>query len=178
MKTRFFWACVISLACVPLANAYNHNDAREALRTTIDGINTRLDDLRSCTDKNNARINDLHASTTKSDNVLSNRIEVLQASVNELQAKVDSLWEKGATDLETIGRKGDKTDIKANVALWITIPIVMVICSILCFAFWPRKSKSLAISSARSDQNKCPRCGWEHDPDDTVCRNPNCRTQF
>ena len=178
MKTRFFWACVIAIACVPLANAYNDNDARKALRTTIDGINRSLDDLRSSADRTDARIKDLSDSTTKSDKALNDRIEELQASVNKLQTKVDRLWEKGATNLETIGRKGDKTDIKANVALWITIPIVMVICSILCFAFWPRKSKSVAISSARSDQHKCPRCGWEHDPDDTVCRNPNCRTQF
>ncbi len=25
---------------------------------------------------------------------------------------------------------------------------------------------------------KCPRCGMEHDPGDTVCKNPNCKTQF
>ena len=25
---------------------------------------------------------------------------------------------------------------------------------------------------------KCPRCGLEHNPDDTVCKNPKCRTQF
>ena len=178
MKTRFFWACVIALACVPLANAYNDNDARKALRTTIDGINRSLDDLRSSADRTDTRINDLSDSTTKSDKVLSSRIEELQVSVNKLQARVDSLWEKGATNLENIGRKGDKTDIKANVALWTTILIVMVICGILCLAFWPRKSKLPTVNPAQLEQHKCPRCGWEHDLGDTVCKNPNCKTQF
>ncbi len=25
---------------------------------------------------------------------------------------------------------------------------------------------------------KCPRCGQEHAPGDTICKNPNCKTQF
>ena len=29
-----------------------------------------------------------------------------------------------------------------------------------------------------ADLPKCPRCGLWHDPNDTVCKNPNCRTQF
>lgn len=29
-----------------------------------------------------------------------------------------------------------------------------------------------------ADLPKCPRCGLGHDPSDTVCKNPNCRTRF
>lgn len=171
MKAKFFWAYIIVLVFSPFVNAspdrddmtYTDNKVQEVRGYLVEAHNN----LVSVVDKHSVQIEELQAS-----------VKELQASVNKLQARVDSLWEKGVTNLETIGRKGDKTDIKANVALWITIPIVMVICSILCFAFWPRKSKPVAISSARSDQHKCPRCGWEHDPDDTVCRNPNCRTQF
>ena len=164
MKAKFFWTYIIVLVFSPFVIASPDGDDMEytdnkvlEVRNFLVGIHN---DLVLVVDKHSAQI------------------EELKASVKELQARVDSLWEKGATNLETIGRKGDKTDIKANVALWITIPIVMVICSILCFAFWPRKSKSVAISSVRSDQHKCPRCGWEHDPSDTVCKNPNCKTQF
>ena len=167
------------LAYVPFVNAYNDNDARKALRTTISEINDNIDNLRASAARDdealssriNKSLDELRTSIAKKDKDLSSRIDELQASVNELQERVDSLWEKGATNL-------DKTDIKANVALWITIPIVMVICGILCLAFWPRRSKAATTNSTRADQHKCPRCGWEHDPGDTVCKNPNCKTQF
>ena len=29
-----------------------------------------------------------------------------------------------------------------------------------------------------SGRPKCPRCGQEHNPADTICKNPNCKTQF
>lgn len=178
MKTRFFWAYIIVLVFSPFVIA---SPDRDDMKYTDGKVKKVRDEwveshnkLVEVVDEKTVQIKELQASVNKSDKVLNNRIEELQASVNELQAKVESLWEKGAT----IGRKGDKTDIKANVALWITIPIVMVICGVLGFAFWPRKSKSVPVSAARSDQRKCPRCGWEHDPSDTVCKNPNCKTQF
>lgn len=164
MKAKFFWTYIIVLVFSPFVIASPDSDDMKY----TDGKVKKVRD--EWVESHNKLVEVVDEKTVQ--------IKELQASVNELQAKVDSLWKKGATNLETIGRKGDKTDIKANVALWITIPIVMVICSILCFAFWPRKSKSVAISSARSDQYKCPRCGWEHDPSDTVCKNPNCKTQF
>ncbi len=167
MKARFFLLFVTIFTVSQFAKA--ESDKAYSDRRLSEEIRPIRRDINSLTEGT--------SSNTKAIKALNERIQKLESDVSRLQGKVDSL-EKGATNLETIGRKGDKTDIKANVALWITIPIVMVICSILCFAFWPRKSKSVAISSARSDQHKCPRCGWEHDPDDTVCRNPNCRTQF
>lgn len=170
MKTRFFWACVMALACVLPANAYNDNDARNALRTTIDRIDRFIADLGSATADN--------STTFKS---LKSQIDEIRSSVRKLQESVDGL-EKDVANLKNTVRKGDQkgdqTDIKANVALWITIPIVMVICSILCLTFWPRKSRVASLSLTLSDKHKCPRCGWKHDPGDTVCKNPNCKTQF
>ena len=168
MKTNFFLAGIMVLAYVPFVNAYNDNDARKALRTTTDGIIRRYDNI---IDGVNRRLDELRSSTNKKDEALNRRIDELQASVSKLQKRVDSLWEKGATNL-------DKADTKANVALWITIPIVMVVCGILCLAFWPKRSKSLPPNPALSDKLKCPRCGWEHAPGDTVCKNPKCKTQF
>lgn len=164
MKTRHLLTCVMILACAPLANAYNDNDARKAVQPTINTINERLNRLQS--------------STAKTDDDLSRQIKELRDSVSELQNKVDGLWKTGATNLENIGRKGDKADIKANVALWISVPIVMVICGVVCLVFWPKKTRAVAINSASTDKNKCPRCGWEHDPRDIICKNPECKTQF
>ena len=164
MKAKFFWVYIIVLVFSPFVIA---SPDRDDMKYTDGKVKKVRDEW---VESHNKLVEVVDEKTVQ--------IKELQASVNELQAKVDSLWEKGATNLETIGRKGDKTDIKANVALWITIPIVMVICGVLGLAFWPRKSKPVPISATRSDQHKCPRCGWEHDPSDTVCKNPNCKTQF
>ena len=168
MKTIHLLACVMIFACVPACSPYNDNDndndARKAVQPAINTINERL--------------NRLQASTAKTDDDLNRQIKELRASVNELQSKVDGLWKTGATNLENIGRKGDVADLKANVALWISVPIVMVICGVVCLVFWPKKTRAVTINSGRTDKNKCPRCGWEHSPGDTVCKNPRCKLQF
>ena len=104
----------------------------------------------------NDRVAPLEGQLTK----LERQIGELRASVRDLQSKVE-------------GGEG-----KANVALWISVPIVMVIFGVICLVFWPKKAVAVAINSDRADKNKCPRCGWEHGPGDTVCKNPNCKTQF
>ena len=165
MKTKFFWAYIIVLVFSSFVNASPDKDDMKY-------TDEKVTELRNYLVK-------YHNMLVENVNGKKVQIEELQKSVKELQARVDrvdGLREKGAANLETVGRKGDITDIKANVALWITIPIVMVICGILCFAFWPRKSKSVAISSARPDPHKCPRCGTEHAPGETVCK--HCQTQF
>jgi len=167
MKARFFLLFVTIFTVSQFAKA--ESDKAYSDRRLSEEIRPIKRDINSLTEGT--------SSNTKAIKALNERIQKLESDVSRLQGKVDSL-EKGATNLETIGRKGDKTDIKANVALWITIPIVIVICGVLGLAFWPRKSKPVPISATRSDQHKCPRCGWEHDPDDTVCRNPNCKVQF
>jgi hypothetical protein len=105
---------------------------------------------------------------------LTRQIEELKVSVNKLQESVNRLREEGTTNREQI----EGTDRNANIALWISLSIVLSVLGVLCLVFWPRKSKVASPNPTLSDRHKCPRCGWEHDPDDTVCRNPNCRTQF
>lgn len=67
---------------------------------------------------------------------------------------------------------------RGSVARWVLLLTAVVVCVILCFMFWPRKSNSGTVRHASSDKSRCPRCGWEHGPNDTICRNPNCKTQF
>lgn len=109
---------------------------------------------------------------------LNERIQKLESDVSSLQKKVDSLWDKGSKNIDALDSKVQGTGRNANIALWISLSIVLSICGTLCLVFWPRKSKTIAINPTLSDKHKCPRCGWEHGPDDTVCKNPNCRTQF
>lgn len=182
MKTRFFLVGIMALACVSIVNAYDDDDARDALRTTIESINGSLDELRSSVrSADNQNVKNLNKLRTY-DEALSNRIEELQVTVSNLQAKVDRMGRKGnkTDELATPDKHGFAiaSDDNSNVALWITIPIVMAICGFLFLVFRSRRSKSSAINHTRSEHNKCPRCGWEHDPGATVCKNPNCKTQF
>ena len=164
MKAKFFWVYIIVLVFSPFVIA---SPDRDDIKYTDGKVKKVRDEW---VESHNKLVEVVDEKTVQ--------IKELQASVKELQAMVDSLKEGSTIKLEDIGREGDKTAIKANIALWISIPIVIVVCGILCLVFWPRKSKSVSINPALSDKHKCPRCGWEHSPEDTVCRNPNCRTQF
>jgi predicted PurR-regulated permease PerM len=154
MKARFFWTYVMFLVLSPFAKAesdkaYSDRRLSEEIRPITNNIEA-----------------------------LNKRIQTLESDARSLQKKVDELWNKGAKNLDALDSKVQGTGRNANIALWISLSIVLSICGTLCLVFWPRKSKTIAINPTLSDKHKCPRCGWEHGPDDTVCKNPNCRTQF
>lgn len=154
MKRKFFWSCVLVLVLSPFAKA--ESDKAYSDRRLSEEIKPIKQDIKA----------------------LNERIQKLESDVSSLQEKVDSLWDKGAKNLDDLDSKLQGTGRNANIALWISLSIVLSICCTLCLVFWPRKSKTIAINPTLSDKHKCPRCGWEHGPEDTVCRNPNCRTQF
>lgn len=59
--------------------------------------------------------------------------------------------------------------------------LLFVALSIVGFGGWlffPRKVDCSPSDLSASGRPKCPRCGWEHDPSDTICKNPDCKTQF
>lgn len=154
MKRKFFWACVLVLVLSPFAKA--ESDKAYSDRRLSEEIRPIKHDIKA----------------------LNERIQKLESDVSSLQKKVDSLWDKGSKNIDALDSKVNVTDRNANIALWISLSIVLSVCGTLCLVFWPRKSKTIAINPTLSDKHKCPRCGWEHGPEDTVCRNPNCRTQF
>ena len=62
--------------------------------------------------------------------------------------------------------------------LILTIVIGSLIFLALGFIFWPRKVITPSKVLDSSSSLKCPRCGQERAPNDTVCRNPKCNTKF
>ena len=168
MKRKFFWAGVVVLVFSPFAKA--ESDKAYSDRRLSEEMRPIKHDIKSLTEGT--------SSNSKAINALNERIQKLESDVSSLQEKVDSLWDKGAKNLDDLDSKVQGTGRNANIALWISLSIVLSICCTLCLVFWPRKSKTIAINPTLSDKHKCPRCGWEHGPEDTVCRNPNCRTQF
>ena len=71
-----------------------------------------------------------------------------------------------------------KANSEASWALIILLSIVSVIIAVCAFVFWPHKTKPVSILGDMPSRLKCPRCGWEHVPGDTICKNPDCKTQF
>ena len=169
MKARFFLLFVTIFTVSQFAKA-EWGDKAYSDRRLSEEIRPIKHDINSLTEGT--------SSNTKAIKALNERIQKLESDVSRLQKKVDSLWDKGAKNLDALDNKVKGTDRNANIALWISLSIVLSVFGVLCLVFWPRKSKVASPNPTLSDKHKCPRCGWEHDPDDTVCRNPNCRTQF
>lgn len=168
MKTRYFWICVMVLVLSPFAKAESdkvYSDRR--LSEEIDPIKRGINSLTEAASSNTAVIIKLNE-----------RIQKLESKVSELQETVDRRWNNGAKNLDDLGTKVKGTNRNANIALWISLSIVLSVSGVLILVVWPRKSRTASLSPTLSDKHKCPRCGWEHDPGDTVCKNPNCKTQF
>lgn len=130
------------------------------------------------------RIKELEKSVNEDSDEQNKRIAELERKVEDLSGKLAELkewgeekWTTGKRELEKANEKAKDGSEKSNLALWILVPVVAVVLVVLGFFFWPRKPVS-PPSSDVSARPKCPRCGCEHDPSDSICKNPACKTQF
>lgn len=114
----------------------------------------------------------------RTDDAQSRRIGELENKVEELSKELSALenWtkEKWGVSIDELKR----VDGKSSVSIWLLLLIVVVIVAILAFAFWPRRRLESVLTSDSGLRPKCPRCGWEHDPGDAVCKNPACKMHF
>lgn len=116
---------------------------------------------------------------------LQNRVDKLEeslqtqaATINQLIEQLENLQSKLGENAEKINKLDTKTEKVGKrwvIALWVGIPIIVIVLLGLAFLFLPTPSRPASDGSGRP---KCPRCGWEHAPGDTVCKNPACKTQF
>lgn len=128
------------------------------------------------------RIKALETSVKNDSEEQNKRIAELEKQVDDLSKDLATLdkwakekWGIGVQELEKVKDQEPKVPFWTKLLLF---AVAAVILAVLGFAFWPRKTVSPSASAESSDRPKCPRCGWEHDPKDTVCKNPNCKTQF
>ncbi len=128
------------------------------------------------------RIKALETSVKKDSEEQNKRIAELEKKVDDLSKDLAALdkwakekWGIGVQELEKVKDQDPKVPFWVKLLLF---SVAAIILAVLGFAFWPRKTVSPPSSAESSDRPKCPRCGWEHDPKDTVCKNPNCKTQF
>ena len=170
MKARFFLACVIALAYAPFANAYNDDQAREALQPTVDAIKVRQE-------KTDSDINDCLARLASLDTKARHHAEEMQNLKGEILALTNAVADI-SVKVESVGKEVAKANAKANVTIWIAVVFALFLLVFCCLVFWPRPIKPVATNPVLPDTRKCPRCGCERDPGDTVCKNPNCKTRF
>ena len=158
MKTEIFLSCVMVFAVLLSANAFETDTAYSDRR-----LQERVEPLEK-------------------------KVETLENRLAAIQKAVSNYWETGTNNMDAIQAAVRQTDqrikdienkpnggAKGTIALLITIPTTLVLVAFMALAFWPKKASAPSVPQSK---NKCPRCGWEHDPNDTVCKNPSCKTQF
>ncbi len=181
MNTRIpIIALAICLFAVSAALARNPDpkkadvDCKAYVNQKVRETNDRIDSLKSTSNATGKkaevlekRLEELYQTVQKQ----SETINTLSGQLKEVQGKLQI----NANEIASLPRDPPPTP------LWVKMPlaiIVALILAVLVFAFWPRKTVSPSVSTESSDRPKCPCCGWEHDPKDTVCKNPNCKIQF
>jgi hypothetical protein len=109
---------------------------------------------------------------------LQREIDDLESENNSLKAENERLKDENEELRKTIAdRKGEDVGSSTLFGKWfVVIPILF---GLGFFVLRRKKPSSHRAQNAFEDQRpKCPRCGQEHNPGDTICKNPNCRTQF
>lgn len=133
------------------------------------------------------QINALETSVKRDSGEQNKRIDQLEETVGKQAAAINKLivqLKEVQGKLDITAKAIDKVDgvtvenrKRVHVLLSVLTPVVIVVLAVFAFFFWPRNTiVSPAVDV--SGRSKCPRCGWEHDPADTVCKNPACKTQF
>ena len=87
-----------------------------------------------------------------------------------------------AVQADDTNLKSEQESPKSNVP-WTWIFLSLVVGGVAGFVLGRVGRQSPApniVAPSCSDNGlpKCPRCGMEHNPGDTVCKNPKCKTQF
>ena len=112
---------------------------------------------------------------------LENSIQSQANTINQLIEQLEHLQNKLGENAEKINKLDTETEKVGKrwvLALWVGIPVVVLLLLGLILLFIPASSRSSNNRQGDNERLKCPRCGWEHDPGDTVCKNPACKTQF
>ena len=110
----------------------------------------------------------------------SSELQTARSRAAELEKKLEAEQMRNAElqrQIETL--RNEVGQVKSGKRLY-AIVLILVVVPIVGFVGWvflPRRIvKSPVIS--KGERPKCPRCGLEHDPGDTICKSPACKTQF
>lgn len=118
-------------------------------------------------DKNSQKINEINKGNLQK----SQEIQELQEKIENLEQKIDSNIKDTELILDSMKKNND-------ICKKYVIPIAGIIFVLILYLLYKLGKKDSIVTqiSTNSSQSKCPMCGWEHAPDDKVCK--NCGTKF
>ena len=153
------------------------NGRIDSLKTVANGTAKRVESLENELKSRTKEIADQKAS------ILMLQMRPHQkAKINELTEKLNEtrkLLDKNLNDIEKLRGGTERTGHRVRTILLLLVPIAAIVLLFAVFFFWPRNRAGQTTASVEPGARpKCPRCGWEHDPADTVCKNPACKVQF
>lgn len=125
----------------------------------------------------NKELGELNSRVEKLEERLQTQTETINKLIEQLNNLQNTLG-KNAEQISILGDEKEKDGKRWVIALWIGIPIIVLLLLGLVFLFLPTPSNPAGGALEGSENTKCPRCGWKHDPGDTICKNPDCKTQF
>ena len=172
MKTRIFLLCVSVLALAHNACAEwpweKYTDERIAgLEKVIEQQKEKIKELSESRDSL-VRLEKFVQQQTE-------KINEITAKLNETRQLID----KNLEDIQELQGGTNQNNHRLTIIVSIMGAVVVLVLMFFGFLLWPRKHNGQSARSSGSGSSpKCPRCGWEHDPGDTVCKNPACKTQF
>ena len=122
-------------------------------------------------------------SSGSSSNNLKRQVQQLTQERDSLKGQVEKLTterDKLKEDVEILTQERDNASTKAE-ARYFTLSIIaytalaLGVIFIVGFFLLARNARK-KVSVSTQDNLHCPRCGWEHRPEETVCK--NCKTHF
>lgn len=145
----------------------------------------RIEQLEKEIDQLSTKLADLEKREKSNTDAQTERIEQMEKEINQLSTKLADLqkweedkWKVGKDELSKAQKTAQVGNAKGIIALGILIPIAALVLLFAGFFFWPRTRGETPAPPPSGTRPKCPGCGWEHDPGDTICKNPSCKVQF
>ena len=162
-KSIRFIALALVLFLMPYARAewdkaYTDRMFRERFEPFRDTMNRKVDVLNRQIDNANNSIAELKSTIKK-----------LQATNKDLTERVGNIDGK---------QPPDPGPLLPKWAIFIIMTVCAIVIVFVILVFWPQKKSNSSTSVVSPSRPRCPRCGWEYNPGDAICKNPDCKTQF
>lgn len=178
MNTRTIILCSALLILTPLVQA-----------SEADRIDARIKPVKAQVADHEKRTKALEKSVREDSEKQNKKIAELESRLTAQRKKIDELVQElnavkstldaSSKSIDTLASTAKGARRTGNLALWILLPVAALVLLFTGFFFWPRNRDGQSSTPLEPGlRPKCPRCGWEHDPDDTACKNPVCKTQF
>ena len=159
-------------------------DCEESSNLSLQNSSIELDEQRR---KVTELQNELDAQRKRADNAEQQVKELRQELENAKKMVNDGAKEVEKARMDVVTARAHMENVQKQVGRtegenwWLKVALSTIGAFVVVFfvwMFWPRKVTSSTASERLVARPRCPRCGWEHDPADTICKNPNCKTQF